>query len=179
MSKYRKQFLSILEPIWAERLPEWQPGLFSPSFWTKADATFSWTRFAPDTTTRFHVFVEFSDKDPGTFTGDIFITDASNQLEPQGIHRLPDDIPARRFGAYRIGWFISGQDIWWHLRDRVAESNRFWEKHGLKTLTSLKRKKRDWYPTSYDVPQKQIMQEAAEDFTNRFLTHVPSKLFSV
>jgi hypothetical protein len=179
MSKYRKQFLSILKPIWADRLPEWQPDLFSPSFWTKADATFSWTRFAPDSPARFHAFVEFSQKEAGTFTGDIFITDASNQLEPKGIYRLPDDIPVRRPGAYRIGWFISGQDAWWHIRDEVAESNRFWEKHGLKARSGFKRRKHDWYANCYDVPPKRIIQEAAEDFTNRFLTHVPPKLFSV
>jgi hypothetical protein len=177
MANYRKQFLGILKPIWAERLPEWQPGLFSPSFWTKTDATFSWTRFSSNSTTRFHAFVEFSSKVAGMFTCDIFITDATNKLGVKDIHRWPDDIPTRRIGAYRIGGFMTKNDVWWHLRDEVGESSRYWEKHGRKVPSCLKRKKHDWYAASYDAPQMQIMLEAAEDFTNNFITYVPPKLF--
>jgi len=179
MSKYRMPFLGILKPMWAERLPEWETGLFSPSFWTKTDAVFSWTGFAPGSTTRFHAFVEFSDKVAGMFTCDIFITDATNKLDSKGIHRIPGDMISQKPGAYRIGWFISEKDVWWHLRDEVGESKRLWEKHGLKPLSGLRRKRHDWYALSYDVPQKQIMQQAAEDFTNKFLTYVPPKLFAV
>jgi hypothetical protein len=177
MSKYRKQFLGIFKPMWAGRLPEWQPGLFSPSFWTKPDATFSWMNYAPGSATRFHAFLEFSDKVAGMFTCDIFITGATNKLESKGIHRMPEDIPTQKPGAYRIGGFISKQDVWWHLRDEVGESNRYWEKHGRKPLSCLRRKKHDWYAASYDVPQEQIVQQAAEDFTNTFLTYVSPKLF--
>src|SRR6266404_3618129 len=63
--------------------------------------------------------------------------------------------------------------FWWHLCDEAAESNRFWGQKGLHGLAVLRRQKHDWYATSYDVSPKQIMQEAAEDFTNSFLTNVP------
>ena len=179
MSKYRKQFLGILKPMWAARLPEWQPGLFSPAFYTKPDATFSWTRYAPDSPTRFHAFIDFSTKWAGTFTCDIFITAPSNHLEPQNITRFSKDIPSRKPGAYRIGFFISGKDVWWRLCDEAAESNRFWEEKVIPALAVLRREKDDWYANAYDVPPKQIMQEAAEDFTNKFLTHVIPKLISV
>jgi hypothetical protein len=95
MAQYRKQFLGILKPMWAARLPEGQPGLFSPAFYTKPDATFSWTGFAPDSPTRFHAFLDFSAKRSGTFTGDVLITDPSNHLEPQNLTRFHDSIPAR------------------------------------------------------------------------------------
>jgi hypothetical protein len=178
VSKYRKQFLGILKPMWAARLPEWQPGLFSPAFYTKPEATFSWTRFAPDSPTRFHAFLDFSTKWAGTFTCDVLITDPSNQVKPKD-KLSADDIPKLRPGIYRIGEFISGKDIWWRLCDEAAESNRFWEEKGIPALAVLRRRKHDWYANSYDVPTKQIMQEAAEDFTNRFLTHVIPKLISV
>jgi hypothetical protein len=178
MSKYRNPFLAILKPIWAARLPEWQPGLFSPAFYTKPEAAFTWTGLGLDTPTRFHTFIESSAKWTGTFTGDIFITDSSNQKEPIQSFRFAEDIPDRKPGAYRMGSFISGQDVWWRLRDEAAESNRFWEEKGLPGLAVLHRRKHDWYATSYDVPAKQIMQEAAEDFTNRFAAHVVPKLIS-
>ena len=178
MSKYRKQFLNILKPIWKERLPDWQPGLFSPSFYTKPEATFSWTRFAPDSPTRLHACIEFSSKEAGTFTCDIFIMDAANQADQKLSHRWADDIPSRKLGVYRIGQFIFGKDVWWHLKDEVAESNKYWESVGASGLACLERQKYGWYAASYDVPLKQIMQEAAEDFTNQFTTRVIPKLFS-
>jgi hypothetical protein len=180
MSKYRKQFLNMLKPIWAERLPEWQPGLCSPSFYTKPEATFTWTRFTAESLIRFHAFIEFSSKSPGMFTCDCFITDASNRVAPKDKLSVVsvDDIPKLRPGVYRIGKFISGLDVWWHLCDEAAESNRFWGQQGLHGLAVLRRKEHDWYAASYDVSPKQIMQEAAEDFTNRFLSHVSPKLFA-
>ena len=176
MSKYRKQFLAILKPLWAKRLPDWQPGLCSPSFYTMPEATFSWTRFAPDSSTRFHAYIEFSSKWAGAFTSDIFIADASNQLE-KGIHGRLKNIPDRKPGSYRIGKFIDGKDIWWNLKDEAAESNKYWESVGASGLACLERRKHDWYAASYEVPPKQIMQEAAEDFTSQFLAHVIPKLF--
>jgi hypothetical protein len=179
MSKYRKQFLAVLKPIWARRLPDWKPGLFSPSFYSSADATFSWTGHTDDSALRFHLFVEFSSKQAGEFTGDIFITDQTNQLPTTDFHRLPDEISSGKIGIYRIGMFFMGTDSWWHLRDEVAESKLFWESRGLRAVGRLKRKKKDWYVASYDVPQKQIMQEAAEDFTEKFVTTVVPKLLSL
>jgi hypothetical protein len=178
MSKYRNPFLGILKPMWAVRLPEWQPRLFSPAFYTKPEATFTWTRPVADSSTRFHAFIEFRDKWAGTFTGDIFITDSSNKEEPIQGFRFAEDIPDRKPGAYRIGSFISGQDVWWRLRDEAGESNRFWAEKGLPGLAGLRRRKHDWYAGSYDVPTKQIMQEAAEDFINKFARHVVSKPMS-
>ena len=165
--------------MWAARLPEWQPGLFSPSFYTKPEATFSWIRFAPESSTRFHAFIEFSSKKAGTFTGDIFITDPSNQVGPINPHRFSDDIPKLRPGIYRIGSFISGKDVWWRLCDEAAESKRFWEEKGHPEFAVLQRRQHDWYANSYEVPPKQIMQEAAADFTNKFIAHVTPKLISV
>ena len=176
MSKYRKPFIGILTLMWAAKLPEWQPGLSSPAFYTNPEATFSWTRFAPDNLSRFHAFIKFSDKWAGALTCDIFITDSSNQNEPIKILRFSEDIPSRKPGAYRIGFFICGQDVCWRLRDEAAESNLFWKEKGLPGLAVLRRRKQDWYAKSYDVPPRQIMEEAAADLTNKFLTHVIPKL---
>lgn len=177
MSKFRKPFLAILKPLWRQRLPDWQPEQYSPSFWTSPDATFSYVRHAPADPTRFHILVEFTSKSPGRFTGDFFITGPTNHLEPKGIHRLPGDIASLRLGAYRIGWFMSGADVWWHLKDEAAEWRQFRESIGLPgSACPFKRRSHDWYASSYEKEQAEIMREAAEHFIDSFHRYVVPKI---
>jgi hypothetical protein len=103
MSKHRKPLLGILKPMWAAGLPGWQPGLCSPVFYTKPEATFTRTRFAPDSPCRLPAYIEVSDEWAGAFTCDIFISDSGSQLESQNTLRFSHAITSRKPGAYRIG----------------------------------------------------------------------------
>jgi hypothetical protein len=180
MSKYRKPFLKRFDEVWTKRFPTWQRGVSLPVFWARADSTYSDVESAARCGLHFYLIVEFTPKWPGRFTGDIIIT-SSPQGYPQNCnppHRWRDDIPDLLEGAYRIGHFVSGKDLWWHLIDEEAESKRFWESipNLPEPISHLKRRSDDWYASSYTVPFTDIASEAIENFCDIFEQHVIPKL---
>jgi hypothetical protein len=108
------------------------------------------------------------------------VTSSVEGFPPRGIppHRWGEHVPDLLEGAYRIGWFIAGRDLWWHLIDEEAESRRLYESipNLPKPLPGLKRRKGDWYASSYDVPQANIICEAVNHFCDSFEQHVIPKL---
>ena len=149
MSKYRKQLLDILEPLWRERMPDWWPGLHLPAFYANREATFSWVGSRSGDGISYSLTSIIPLSAPREFTGEIFMSDVQRQLEPKEfVYRWPKDLSSRKPGCYRMGFFISGKDKWWHLKGEVEESKRFWESRGLQALSRTRRKRHDGYAAS-------------------------------
>lgn len=179
MSKYRKAFLKRFSEIWLTRFPTWKPGANLPVFWAKRDAIFSDSLSFQSYRLFFHLIIEFTSKSPGQFTGDIIITSSAegypHDCNPP--HRFGNHISKLEEGAYRIGAFIRGEDIWWHLVDEEAESKRFLASIPNAPKTGyLKRREGDWYASDYDVSLDFVICEAVEHFCASFENHVLPKL---
>ena len=158
----------------------WQRGLCIPVFWARKDATFTYHHLEDTHGKAFHAVIDFSEKWPGAFTCDIIVTEGLEPFEGNPPRRMTQDIPDLLTGSYRIGWFVAGRDIWWRLVDDAAESNRMFEKIPgieVEALSILfKRCEGDWYASSYDRDQVQVVQEASEHLCDTFECHVVPKL---
>lgn len=179
MSKYRKPFLKVLQPLWKKRFPRWRSGESTPCFWARPDSTFTDDSAFESTGRVFHALIDFTPKKRGAFTADILITSSregfSENTNPP--RRWWDHISELLEGAYRIGHFYREEDCWWHLVDEAVESKRFWESiPNMPPMPPLRRKEKDWYASSYDRPLAEIIAEAVTDFSDVFEQYVIPKL---
>jgi hypothetical protein len=176
-SQYRKPFLKHLAASWAGRFPDWQHGVSRPIFYATREATFSCSRRHAEWGRHYHAVIDFSSKIPGCFTCDLIINDHEGEIEPNLI-AWAEDIPTLRVGRYRMGYFMTGRDYWWHLQQESAHSRFFRElltqqaggEQG-KSLPEI-----DWYASSYDIPLQEIIAEAEAHFSNAFARDVLPKL---
>jgi hypothetical protein len=180
MSKYRKPFLKCFSQAMAARLPQWRQGVCTPIFYARRDGTFSDQESYSKYGLSFHLVVEFSCKWAGAFTGDIIVSSSPEGYPPKtpAPPRWKKDIPELLEGNYRIGWFFADRDHWWHLMDEEAESKRFWESipNLPQPVSTLERRRGDWYASSYDVPFEKVIDDAVQHFCDTFEQHVIPKL---
>ena len=177
MSKYRKPFVSELKRLWAQRFPQWRPGVSTPVFWAKKDATYTDDSALASQGVVFHAVIDFTPKWPGAFTCDVVVAPSLASLGDHPPTRWPDDIASLPVGSYRIGWFVAGRDIWWRLVDDAAESRKFYEQIPGVDVAALgiERQPDHWYATSYG-DLSQVIGEATRHFSDTFERHVISKL---
>src|SRR4051812_39052073 len=134
---YRRPFLELLCRHWAERLPDWQPGVTEPVWWADADSTFHRLVRHNERDLLAHLSVTFTPKWPGAFTAQVVISAAAESLPYRPSPRWGEHVPDLLPGSYRIGWFGRGCDYWWHLKDeaatlygsRMQPASRHWYAH--------------------------------------------------
>jgi len=179
--QYRKTFLRQLTSSWAVRFPEWKKGAPRPVFHATQDATFTCSSAFATCGLIFHAVIFFTPKIAGCFTCDVIVNDRESEIDSSG-SRIPStkDIPSLRVGEYRMGNFITGQDICWHLHDEVEEARKLYEliakSSGTEPFNPLSRREGDWYASNYDVPFAEIVAEAEANFSDAFAKFVLPKL---
>ena len=179
MSKYRKPLIAELTRQWSQRFPLWRPGICAPVRWAQPRLTFTNDAAAAETGLGLHAVIDLTPKSPGTFTCDVVVTPQLDPFVGNPPHRWPDDIAALPIGTYRIGWFVSGVDIWWRLIDESAAFRRLYEHVSgadVAALSVTQRQPNDWYASSYDVPLSDVIREAVAHFSDTFEQHVVPKL---
>jgi hypothetical protein len=176
MSKYSKPFLSLLAQHWATRFPDWKRGGAKPLPHASKGATWFNNTVAHDRD--FHIIITFSAKSAGAFTADIAVSLRDQSFSEHAPHRSRDDIAELPVGGYRIGSFVTGRDIWWHLRDELEDFKTLWETGGDAELVSLlsQRNIDHWYASNYDAPLEAAMEEAVRHFSDKFEGDVLPKL---
>ena len=117
---------------------------------------------------------DFSQKRVGEFTIGITVSDSlTRSIREHGL----ESPSSSALGMFSIGQFLPVQSRTWALRDINAEVDQLFQSLGQEPVGFGKiRSTLTWYPSSFDLPQKEIVDAAIADVGATLKKHVFPKL---
>lgn len=174
MPSPQKPFLKRARDVWRREFPFLKPVDLAeiPSF--PKGCKFLCEDYLAERDRAYFIFFNFSLRRIGEFSLGITVSDSVTRC----IREYGFDAPsACALGMYGVGQFIDAPTRNWALADVDAQVDALFRSLGQDSVGFAQTRSRfTWYPSSFELPQEQIFDEALSDVRAVLIEHVFPKL---